>query len=435
MNRPNVIVIIADDMGYGDIESYGGSIKTPNIDRLISGGMKFTDFHSSGPVCSPTRAGFVTGRYQQRAGIEGVLKVSEKTLHDGLCQSEVALTKLLQSSDYRTALFGKWHLGYKEDNHPLNHGFHEFKGYIGGNIDYISHYDQVGDYDWWHGFDSAVEEGYVTHLVNNHVVDFIQRHAEGNSEEVADGDNIDSVQPFFICAAHEAPHYPYQGPNDKADRGFGHDFPVLGSREDRQEAYREMVEEMDKGIGDILDILEEKDLTDNTMIIFFSDNGACKEGCNLPFRDGKASLYEGGHRVPMVIKWPGMVDAGSVNDSLTISIDLMPTVVSACGIDIPENLVLDGIDLTPYITGYPGQIEGDEDRHAKSHARKLFWRFEDKRAMRFGRYKMVKDGKALPYELYDMTEDPTESKDISEEHEVLLENMIDDWKQWNSQFK
>lgn len=403
--RPNIIIILADDMGYGDIEPYGGWIGTPHINRIIEEGLKITDFHASGPVCSPTRAGLMTGRYQQRAGIESVLPVAQKHLN-GLRKGEVTLPALLKEAGYATGLFGKWHLGHQEENHPLNHGFHEFIGYIGGNVDYVSHFDQVNGFDWWNGYSENREEGYVTHLVTSHSLEFIEKHRE---------------EPFFLYMAHEAPHYPYQGPGDRADRSGDNEFPIHGSRKDRKEAYREMVEEMDKGVGEILAKLEETGLDKDTLIIFFSDNGATPEGSNAPFRGGKGTLYEGGHRLPAAIRWPGRIKAGRETDALTISIDFMPTLLSLCGITPPAGRKLDGRDLSDL-------LDGDAPSELKD--RNLFWRFKGQRAMRRGDFKMVQSGPDENPVLFNLAEDPSESTPLGEAHKDRLTSMTAEWEAW-----
>ena len=230
-DSPNFIVIMADDLGYGDLSSYGGWIETPHLDKLAAQGMEFTDFHSSGNVCSPTRAGLMTGRYQQRAGIPGVVFADPTNAvhYHGLQTSEVTFAELLRGAGYSTAIFGKWHLGYYPKYNPIQHGFDSFRGYVSGNVDFISHVDQAGVYDWWHQDKHVVEEGYTTHLITTHAIEFIEANKR---------------KPFCLYLPHEAPHYPYQGPNDPALRSVGGAFDNQGERKDIKNAYREMVQEM-----------------------------------------------------------------------------------------------------------------------------------------------------------------------------------------------
>ncbi|MHC4518058.1 MAG: sulfatase-like hydrolase/transferase, partial [Planctomycetota bacterium] len=192
--RPNIILIMADDLGYGDIGCYGGWIQTPNIDALAKGGMRFTDYHSNGAVCSPTRAALLTGRYQQRCGIDAVVTAKGPARETGMAQKEITFAEVLKQRGYVTGLFGKWHVGYRVQFNPTKQGFDEFIGYVSGNVDYHTHIDQANITDWWKGPKKAPEEGYVTDLVTKHAVDFLHRHKD---------------EPFCLYLPHEAPHYPY----------------------------------------------------------------------------------------------------------------------------------------------------------------------------------------------------------------------------------
>ena len=229
--RPNLIIIMSDDLGYGDIGCYGNQrIQTPHLDRMAKQGLRFTDFHSSGSVCSPTRCGLMTGRYQQRAGIPAVVSVRHK--HLGMAPREITFAELLKERGYSTAIFGKWHLGYRKEFNPIHQGFDRFRGYVSGNVDFFSHVDQSGAYDWWEGEEHIVEEGYTTHLITKHARQFIRENRD---------------RPFCLYLAHEAPHYPYQGPNDKAERTVGGKFKTQGQRKDVQKAYKEMVDKRRNG--------------------------------------------------------------------------------------------------------------------------------------------------------------------------------------------
>ncbi len=207
--QPNFVIIMADDLGYGDIGCYGNSrIKTPNIDRLAEEGTRLTDFHSSGAVCSPTRAGLMTGRYQQRAGIEAVIAAApnSRTHTLGLQDQEVTFAEQLSKAGYQTAIFGKWHLGYHKQYNPVRHGFGQFRGYVSGNVDFFSHVDQAGQLDWWRDDRIEDEPGYTTHLITRHAVAFIDANHSG---------------PFCLYVPYEPPHYPYQGPDDTPVRTVG----------------------------------------------------------------------------------------------------------------------------------------------------------------------------------------------------------------------
>ncbi len=277
---PNVIVIMADDLGYGGLSCYGNPrVKTPHLDSLARHGIRFTDFHANAPVCTPTRASLLTGNYPQRSGLEGVIYVRGETRQVGLDTTTLTIAELLHQNGYATGIIGKWHLGYQEAYNPVAHGFDTFRGYVSGNIDYHSHYDNAGIYDWWHNLDSVQEEGYVTDLITRHSVDFIREHQD---------------KPFFLYVAHEAPHVPFQGRNDPAYRFPDQEFTYYGPVEDRQRAYRKMVEVMDEGVGEIMRALRENQLEENTLVLFLSDNGALAAyGNNGKLNGKKGKLLEG----------------------------------------------------------------------------------------------------------------------------------------------
>ena len=404
--KPNLIVIMADDMGYGDAGCYGGSIATPNLDRMAAEGMRFTDFHSSGNVCSPTRAGLLTGRYQQRAGIPGVINADPKVgaHHHGLYpEKEITFAELLSSAGYTTAIFGKWHLGYAKKFNPMHHGFDQFRGFVSGNIDYHSHYDRMEKHDWWDGLALIKEEGYSTHLITKHAVDFIKENKD---------------QPFCLYVAHEAVHSPWQGPGDPPQRG-----PDKGSTQrdegTKERAFAEMLIEMDKGVGEILNTLKALELSGKTFVFFLSDNGPAG-GSAGPLRGRKGSNWEGGHRVPGIAWWPGRIRAGATSDQLAISLDLMPTMLAMAGISAPEGHVFDGVDLTPVLTG--GKTFPD---------RKLFWNGQ---AMRDGAWKVIRSGKGTEkgsVGLYNVAQDIGEQNNLAQQYPERVTSMlraIEAWK-------
>ncbi|MGB0580695.1 MAG: sulfatase family protein [Limisphaerales bacterium] len=366
--RPNLIVIMVDDMGYGDAGCYGGkNFPTPNLDRMAREGMRFTDFHSSGPVCSPTRAGLLTGRYQQRAGVAGVVYAAfNRNRHHGLQMKETTFAELLRDAGYRTGMFGKWHLGYEEQYNPTYQGFEKYVGYVSGNVDFHRHIDGAGVFDWWHQNKKTREKGYTTHLITRHAVDFIRENKD---------------EPFCLYIAHEAPHDPYQGPNDPPVRNEGENKLIYNHREPKHaaRAYAEMMLEMDKGVGEVLDTVEDLGLAKNTFVMFFSDNGATGPGSCAGLYGMKGTLWEGGHRVPSLAWWPGRIKAGSTTDQLAITIDVMPTLLQIAGVAArPDS---DGVSLTPVLF--------DE---AAPKPRKLFWQYGEARSMRDGNWKLVING-------------------------------------------
>ena len=413
--RPNIVVIMADDLGYGDLSSYDGWIETPALDAMASEGVRFTDFHSSGAVCSPTRAGLLTGRYQQRAGIPNVIYANPAwNRHHGLQPRETTIAELLGAEGYATGIVGKWHLGYRVQTNPLRHGFDVFHGYVSGNVDYFSHVDGFGNHDWWDGESNREEPGYVTHLINDHAVAFMEEQATAD-------------RPFFLYVAHEAPHFPYQGPDDAGFRVVGGRIPETREPEQVRRAYREMVEEMDAGIGAILDALRRLELAERTFVFFLSDNGATAAGSNGPLRGFKTSLWEGGHRVPAIAWWPGVIGAAATTGAVMTSIDLAATVLDVADVLLPQDRPLDGVSLLPHLLG--GAAPDD---------RPLFWAYQQARrpveqlAMRHGPWKLIVNGPDGPeVALYDLDEDPGETTNLAAdepERVAAMGDALDDWR-------
>jgi len=362
--RPNVVIIMADDMGYADLSAYGNDrFKTPHLDALAREGLRFTDFHSNGAVCSPTRAALLTGRYQQRSGVDEVVFADpargKRDAH-GLQPGEITFARLLQAAGYRTGLMGKWHLGYDRKFNPRHHGFDEFRGYLSGNVDFHSHIDQANFPDWWHDLEPTPERGYSTHLITRHAVRFIEANR---------------ARPFCLYVAHEAPHSPYQGPGDPPVRGPGAQPPLQGA--DIARAYREMVQEMDQGVGEIVATLRRLGLAENTLVFFCSDNGGTREGNNGPLNGFKGSVWEGGHRVPGIAWWPGKIKAGTTHQ-VALTMDLMPTMLDLAKVSVPAGHALDGTSLLPLLL---------ESRALPE--RTLFWGYTGRFAVRRGPWKLV----------------------------------------------
>ena len=401
MKKPNIILILADDLGYGDVGCYGGThINTPHLDAMAKNGMRFTDFHSNGAVCSPTRAALLTGRYQQRAGIDSVISAANHR-HVGLATSETTFANQLKEAGYTTALFGKWHLGYAPEYNPLQQGFDTFRGFVSGNIDYFSHIDQAGHEDWWQDVVLNNEEGYTTDLVTHHGLQFIEANQD---------------HPFCLYLAHECPHYPYQGPKDKGYRTIGNSKPTHGPRQDTDVAYAEMMESMDQGIGDIINKVKTCGLEHDTFIFFCSDNGPAGPGSAGPLRGGKGTTWEGGHRIPAIAYWPGTIQAGSVTDQTALTMDLFPTFASLANTSV--NRALDGTDLSPILKG-----------ETSISPRTLFWRHGVRKAVRQGPWKWVHSTEDRG--LYNLSEDLSEQTDLSQNHPTKtteLSNLFDQWE-------
>jgi arylsulfatase A-like enzyme len=363
-SKPNVIIIMADDMGYADLSCYGNDrYQTPHLDALAREGLRFTDYHSNGTVCSPTRAALMTGRYQQRSGVADVVFADPargKRDDHGLQPTEITFAKLLQSAGHRTALMGKWHLGYAPKFNPRHHGFDEFRGYLSGNVDFQSHIDQAGIPDWWRDLERVDEAGYTTHLITRHAVRFIEENR---------------ARPFCLYVAHEAPHAPYQGPGDPPVRGPQAQPAVTGAGIAR--AYREMMQEMDKGVGEIIATLRRLGLAENTFVFFCSDNGGTREGNNGQLNGAKGSVWEGGHRVPAIAWWPGAIKPGTT-DQTVLTMDLMPTLLGLAQVSVPRGHALDGVSLVPLL------MEGKP-----LAARPLFWGHGGRFAVREGAWKLL----------------------------------------------
>ncbi|MDF1656358.1 MAG: sulfatase-like hydrolase/transferase [Verrucomicrobiales bacterium] len=427
--RPNMIIIMVDDMGYAGLSCFGNPyFETPELDRLAEEGMRFTDFHSSGTVCSPTRTGLLTGRYQQRAGIEAVIHpISDHPEHrKGLQLSETTFAEVLREAGYTTGLIGKWHQGYPQnsgDFHPQHHGFDDFIGYHSGNIDFISHVGDHYRHDWWHGKKRTIEEGYSSHLINQYANDFVRRHAPAD-------------EPFCLYIAHEAIHNPIQVPGDPVRRTeeewIRWDWRNA-PEEELIEKYRGMTLPVDEGLGQLRAILDELGEAQNTLIFFFSDNGGAREfpSSSPNFRGNKGQVYEGGHRVPAIAHWPGSIQQGLISDQTLFSLDLMPTMLSLAGVDY-DNLKLDGADLSPLLL-----------RDETLPARPLFWASlgnggQRAEAMRDGPWKLVVlHPKASPgtfenevVELYHLGDDPGETTNLSDKHHDRAATMLRQLKAW-----
>lgn len=406
---PNFVIIMADDLGYGDLSTFGGWIEVPSLDRMADEGLVFTDFHSNGAVCSPTRAALMTGRYQQRAGVPIVIFAPEDrpTHVDGLQEVEFTFAEMLGDLGYVTGLFGKWHLGYYPQYNPVRHGFDEFRGYVSGNVDFFSHVDGAGRFDWWHGAEKSDEPGYVTELINKHALQFIESHRD---------------EPFCLYVPHEAPHYPYQGPNDDPS-GFrvagGYSGRLELSAEAIKEKYREMVVSMDQGVGAILDALRHWGLAERTLVLFFSDNGATPEGSNGPLRGFKGSVWEGGHRVPAIAWQPGSIEPGTETAQLAATMDVWPTLAELAGYSLPAQRPLDGISLVPVLGG------GMVDRGP------MFWSFMDGLAMREENWKLVlgENGDDRP-KLFDLSNDVGERVDLSGHDRERVDRMSKQAQIW-----
>ena len=352
--RPNVVLIVADDLGYGDLGCYGSrDLSTPAIDRLAAQGVRLTQFYANAPECTPTRAALLTGRYQHRiGGLECAIGVGNEGRYDeakwlsdrhrlGLPSDTPTVGSILNHAGYETACIGKWHLGYDEPFHPLNHGFTRYFGPLGGGVDYFFHTEPKGEFLGTElpgerlfqddRSDADFSGTYLTELLSERAASWIA----GRS----------SSKPFFLYLPYTAPHSPYQGPSDR-----GHS-PMTAGRwnQGSRDVYREMVSALDTGVGLVLKTLETVGLADNTLVIFLSDNGPAKYGDSGGYRGGKGNVYEGGIRVPCVIRWPGRLSANAMSSRVGITMDIARSIVNATGSEAAVEW--DGIDLIDAVAG------------------------------------------------------------------------------------
>jgi arylsulfatase A-like enzyme len=398
-DKPNIILIMADDLGYGDLGCYGNqTIRTPNLDALAKGGMRFTDFHSNGAMCSPTRAALLTGRYQQRAGIESVLS-ARSNYETGMALDEITFAEVLKTAGYATACFGKWHLGYPPAFNPVRQGFDTYRGFVAGGSDYHSHIDRSGRPDWWKNDKLLPEEGYTTELLSEHAAQFIE-------------DSKD--KPFCIYVPYQAVHFPFQGPNDEADRIPGGNYwskAKYGRRYDDVE-------------DRIVKKLKETGLEKKTLVFFTSDNGAYRwVGSNLPCRGQKGDLWEGGHRVPAIAYWPGSIRAGSVTNETALTMDLFVTMAAMGRATPPAGLKLDGVDIQPVLL-----------KRARLPKRTVFWRTGREGAARKGPWKLImrekKKGRYNFVGLFNVDDDIGEQNNLAEAKPKMVEMLRAEFEVW-----
>lgn len=396
---PNVVLVIMDDLGYGDLSSYGApDARTPNIDRLAREGVRLTDAYANGAVCTPTRAALITGRYQQRVGIEWVFTGAPADRERGLPATGSSLPALLKTNGYATGLIGKWHLGWKPEFGPNAHGFDEFYGFLSGAHDYYGGGGDGGGADLYENTTPVAPSGYLTDEITRRAVSFITRHAGGR---------------FFLEVAYNAVHWPFEppdrpptGPGPRALRQMPDDS-VPATRQD----YVRMLERADRGVGEILAALERRGLTSNTLVIFTNDNGGEWLSRNAPFFNRKGTLWEGGIRVPLILRWPGQLPAGKTSAEPAITFDVTASILAATRTPLPEGYHPDGIDLVPLLR-----------RDSVATDRRLFWRVNrparGQHAVRSGPWKLLVD--AGQYFLFDLTADPGERADLAARHPDIV---------------
>ncbi|GAB2564120.1 sulfatase-like hydrolase/transferase [Gracilibacillus alcaliphilus] len=429
MNKPNFIIIYADDLGYGDLGCYGSqNIKTPHIDSIAKSGVRFTNWYSNSPVCSPSRASLLTGRYPVNTGISQILGGKRGT--QGLGTDQITLARLLKNNGYKTGIFGKWHLGVTNEHGPNKHGFDEFFGILAGCVDYYSHifyWEQQNGvnpvHDLWENGEEVWCNGqYLTEVITEKSIQFIEK--------------IDN-EPFFLYVPYNAPHYPMHAPPEYLDR-YAH-LPA------DQRIMAAMISAMDDGIGKIIDTLKQVNKYENTVIFFSSDNGPSTESRNYLdgtedlyyggsagiFRGHKASLFEGGIREPAILSSPSLLPQGKVCDKVGAMMDVFPTFLELAGIAMPDNHRMDGQSVCKMIS------ETEYQTHTQ-----VFWEYNGQLAVRQGQWKLVLNGmldfsrkQADPVHLSNLDDDPGERNNLAETHPQIVADLKEEIKKWMKKHK
>jgi len=394
--RPNLLLILADDLGYGDLGFTGATdIETPHLDRLAMEGMRATNFYANAPVCSPSRASILTGRWPHRHGVQDVIYARDR---GGLPASEVTVAELLRREGYATALIGKWHLGKESPSRPQDHGFETFVGLLGGSHDYFTH-RAAERLDFWRGTEPWHVEGYTTELLTQEAVSYLRQVATRE-------------EPFFLYLAYTAPHAPLQAPEPLIQR-YAHRIP----RRERQ-VYAAMVTALDEGIGRVLATIDDLGLRRHTLVLFLSDNGGylATGASNAPWNGDKGDLLEGGIHVPFVARWPGRIPAASRTDALACGADLFPTLLRAASVPLPTDRVIDGRDLLPVLT-----------RRTDRAREMVAFRYQRERALRMGDWKLLGRYDEPPA-LFDLPVDRGERTDVASLYPAVVRELQARWE-------
>lgn len=416
--RPNIVFIVADDLGYADLGCYGGRDASfgpvsPVLDGLAAQGLKLTQGYSNSPVCSPTRFALMTGRYQYRlrgAAEEPINSKSRGSTTLGLPPEHPTLPSLLRDAGYRTALMGKWHLGYPPAFGPLRSGYDEFFGPMSGGVDYFTHCSSTGQHDLYLGDAEQQEGGYLTDLITDHGLDFVRRMAEGAR----------SGTPFFLSLHYTAPHWPWETRDDEAlaQEVKGNLFHLHGGNID---TYRRMIHHMDEGIGRLMDLLRAEGLERDTLVVFTSDNGGERFSDNWPLVGGKMDLTEGGIRVPWIAHWPAVIAPGSTSTQTCMTMDWSATMLDAAGATAAASHPLDGRSLMPLLRDATWRND-----------QPLFWRMNHRgqRAMRHGPWKYLRvDGHDY---LFNLEGDERERANLAPIAPERLAAMVQAWEAWEA---
>jgi arylsulfatase A-like enzyme len=411
--RPNIVFIVADDLGYADLGCYGGRDAafgpvSPVLDAMAARGLRFTQGYANSPVCSPTRFALMTARWQYRlrgAAEEPINSRSRGSATLGLPPEHPTLPSLLRDAGYRTALIGKWHLGYPPHFGPLRSGYETFFGPMSGGVDYFTHADSTGTHDLWVGEERKVEEGYLTDLITERAVHWIAATAQDEA-------------PLFLSLHYTAPHWPWETRDDRALKVEGSLFHLAGGN---VETYRRMIHHMDEGIGRVLGALRTAGRLDDTLVVFTSDNGGERFSDNWPLVGGKMDLTEGGIRVPYIAQWPRVIAPGGVSAQHCLTMDWSATMLDAAGVAPHPRWPLDGVSLLPVLRDA-----------ATRFARPMGWRMKhrEQRAWRDGRWKYLRvDGHDY---LFDIEADARERANRGPYEGDRLAQMRQAWEDWQA---
>lgn len=400
--KPNIIYLMADDLGYADLSCYGRKdYQTPNLDKLCSQGIKLMNAYANAPVCTPTRVAYMTGRYPARltVGLYEPIAEGPKDSAVGLTPDVPSIATRMKKAGYETYLVGKWHLGYPVKCSPIRNGFDYFYGFHAGAIDYISH-----SHDLYENETPIEQPGYTTDLWADKAVELI---------------NKPHTKPFFLTVMFNAPHWPWQAPGAKPYPEGVDNWTKGGSAE----IYAAIMRSLDSAVGRIVKAVDDHHLSSNTVIIFTSDNGGERYSDNGMFKGRKMSLWEGGIREPAFVRWTGKIKANSVTNQVATTFDWTATILSLAGAKQDPKFPLDGVDVMPVLTGKKKEFD-----------RTIYWRIfqrQQHKAMRDGKWKWLQDEKGNEY-LFDLNADPTENNNLKDQYKDLFERLRKKYQQWET---
>ncbi|MFO7826814.1 MAG: sulfatase-like hydrolase/transferase [Cyclobacterium sp.] len=406
VEKPNILFIFTDDQGYHDVSYYGTKdIRTPHIDDIRNDGMRMDFFYTNSPVCAPTRASLMSGRYPDHVGVPGLIRSTPDNNWGYLDPASLLMPAMLKRADYHTAHIGKWNLGFETPNLPNEHGFDYFHGWLEDMMDdYWAHRRHGRNYMRLN--EEIIDpEGHATDLFTQWSVEYIKSRKE-------------SKDPFFLYLAYNAPHFPVQPPEEWLKKVKDRE---PGIHDTRAELVA-FIEHMDNGIGKVVEALKETGQYENTLIIFTSDNGGHLPSLanNGPIRDGKQSMYEGGLRVPTVISWPEVIEPGSVSEQVNLSMDIYPTLADIAGVELEH-----GVNGRSFLPTLMGQIMEEKERPLYFVRREGGTRYGGKayHALRLGDWKLLQNDPYQPMELYNLKEDPKEENNVIEQNQKTYQKL------------